>query len=360
MRRFVLRHRRRLVFAALAVVLFFGLGEIVMRGGGWAELPAERLFSDVFDIHYTMRPGAANPWTETLEFLNAAGFRGPEVPQQRQPGTARILCLGDSTTFGMGVEYEQTYTVRLAEALTRRGVPVEVINAGMPGATLWKQVVMYDAHLWRWQPDLLVLYTNYGYREDYLALRRRMESRPALWTVRSALARLHSYRWLRNRYFPPVHDESDENQYGPIRFIAQDPDAELTRQVRHYTVRDLETLRDRCAAQGAKLLVLPLLAREPLEYAKAQGWSPGSREFAQWQRGHNGATLVGDVARGLELDVLDPADAFLASYHAVGVPLFWDLVHFNAAGHALMADVLTDEICRRTLLPAACTPVSPN
>ena len=33
--------------------------------------------------------------------INALGFRGPEIALRKPPGTCRIVCLGDSTTFGI-------------------------------------------------------------------------------------------------------------------------------------------------------------------------------------------------------------------------------------------------------------------
>ena len=58
---------------------------------------------------------------------NSLGLRGPE-PAIPAPGY-RILCVGDSITFGWGLPEAQAYPVLLAEELG-----VEVINAGMPAA----------------------------------------------------------------------------------------------------------------------------------------------------------------------------------------------------------------------------------
>ncbi len=58
---------------------------------------------------------------------NSLGLRGPEpaIP----PPSFRILCAGDSITFGWGLPVEQAYPALLAEELG-----VEVINGGMPAA----------------------------------------------------------------------------------------------------------------------------------------------------------------------------------------------------------------------------------
>lgn len=48
----------------------------------------------------------------------------------------RILCLGDSVTFGWGVEDDETWPARLAELLADRGVGARVYNGGVPGQPL--------------------------------------------------------------------------------------------------------------------------------------------------------------------------------------------------------------------------------
>lgn len=58
-------------------------------------------------------------------WTNHLGMRGP-MPRDPKEGF-RILCLGDSVTFGWGMPYEESYPARLAELLG-----VETIDAGVP------------------------------------------------------------------------------------------------------------------------------------------------------------------------------------------------------------------------------------
>ncbi|MEC7949061.1 MAG: hypothetical protein VX265_15940 [Myxococcota bacterium] len=56
---------------------------------------------------------------------NSLGMRSPELETPR--ARPRVLCLGDSVTFGWGVPYDDSWPARLAASLD-----VETINAGVP------------------------------------------------------------------------------------------------------------------------------------------------------------------------------------------------------------------------------------
>jgi len=47
----------------------------------------------------------------------------------------KIVAFGDSFTAGLGVATEDAFPAKLAQALQQKGIPVEVVNAGVPGQT---------------------------------------------------------------------------------------------------------------------------------------------------------------------------------------------------------------------------------
>lgn len=65
---------------------------------------------------------------------NAHGFRDGPFQEEKIPGTFRILALGDSFTFGLGVEGEEAYPELLEKTLSAaEKKEVEVFNLGIPG-----------------------------------------------------------------------------------------------------------------------------------------------------------------------------------------------------------------------------------
>lgn len=84
--------------------------------------------------------GTAATWTIVTD---AAGRRGPPVGP-RDPSHYRVLCIGDSITFGFNVDQPDAFPRQLEALLTARwpGRTFEVINAGVPGWS-WAQGVRY-------------------------------------------------------------------------------------------------------------------------------------------------------------------------------------------------------------------------
>jgi len=89
---------------------------------------------------------------------NSHGFRDREYPLVPTSGTVRILCLGDSLTFGDGVAVEDTYPKRLEAILQESGGhKFEVINAGVPSYDTWQEITFFKTKGAQFEPRIVVL-----------------------------------------------------------------------------------------------------------------------------------------------------------------------------------------------------------
>lgn len=84
------------------------------------------------------RPGYSGRvlWPKELAFdlkINKLGMRGNEVPLERAKGVYRILCVGDSNTFGLYSGEDATWPEVLRQELKKDGIEVEILNSGCPG-----------------------------------------------------------------------------------------------------------------------------------------------------------------------------------------------------------------------------------
>lgn len=128
--------------------------------------------SEVPGLRYVLRPGAEavhrfpddprGSFDEgaTLTYrVNALGLRGPETSRAKPPGVFRILGLGDSFTFGIGVHARDTFLAELGRRLAAVAGPraFEVLNAGVMGFDTVNEVALLRARGLALQPDLVVI-----------------------------------------------------------------------------------------------------------------------------------------------------------------------------------------------------------
>lgn len=88
--------------------------------------------------------------------INSLGYRGPEIERDKPPHVVRILCLGDSGTFGQFVNDEDTLSSNLEHLLRQEHFPVEVINGGVPGTTIVDQMEILKRSMIL-KPDVVIL-----------------------------------------------------------------------------------------------------------------------------------------------------------------------------------------------------------
>ncbi len=99
------------------------------------------------------------------EKLNRFGFRGPEFSIRKPDSTYRIICLGDSRSFGFGVAREQdTYCGRLRAYLNQRssGLRFEVINLSVLGYTSFQGKRLFEIFGQSLSPDLVLVFFGYN------------------------------------------------------------------------------------------------------------------------------------------------------------------------------------------------------
>ena len=90
---------------------------------------------------------------------NALGFRGPLVPPQKGPNTFRILVFGDSSSFGWGVNAEDSWWMLLQQELKKRYADkdIEIANFAIPGDSSAYGKLIFDTFAPQFQSDVIIL-----------------------------------------------------------------------------------------------------------------------------------------------------------------------------------------------------------
>jgi hypothetical protein len=139
------------------------------------------------DFEFT---GVTIPIPPSRIVISSQGLRDEEIADPKPAGVRRLICLGDSTTFGWGVEAEESFCHRLDDLL---GPPWETVNLGVPGYNSTQEVRHLETRGLAFSPDVvMVLFDGNDYQPplDYGGA----DSWTTWLSDRSAL-----WRWVRQR-----------------------------------------------------------------------------------------------------------------------------------------------------------------
>jgi hypothetical protein len=142
-----------LVVAAEAVLRVTSLGQSPIQSVMMPEEELGLLRHDE-DLFWSFQPNISVPFKGITVTTNSLGLRGAEV-EPKQPNEMRILSLGESSTFGYGVEDDQTYSALLERRL-RDAVPgrkVTVINGGVSAYTSFQSLMYLKLRGLQLRPD---------------------------------------------------------------------------------------------------------------------------------------------------------------------------------------------------------------
>ena len=142
-------------------------------------------------------------------FINGQGFRDTrEFSYDRPDGELRVLVLGDSFTVGYESAQDATYSAVLERYLDGRGLPSEVINAGMSGSSTAEALVLLEQEGVKYAPDVVVL----GYYGNDLDD-----------NLKADLYRLEDGELVLNRteYVPAIRIRNLLNSFGLYRFLSE-------------------------------------------------------------------------------------------------------------------------------------------
>lgn len=145
-----------------SILSFLFLAEIVTRiiapQGGLTK--SRWLYENNEILGYSMRPNFnlihKDRYRKYIVTTNSRGLRSPEYPYKKDRGVYRIIILGDSFTFGHGVEDNETFSYYLCEYLYNGRKNFEVVNAGVNGYGTWEELEWLKSEGYKYEPDLVI------------------------------------------------------------------------------------------------------------------------------------------------------------------------------------------------------------
>ena len=302
---------------------------------------------------WRLRPNLRDAlWDLNLVSTNAQHLRYDRPVGPKPSGTYRILCVGDSVTFGYRVplvfpkrprEYEpsrRSYPALLEQALRAAspGRAIEVIPLAVPGYSSHQGLAWLRRDIGWLQPDLVI--ACFGWND---ISRRAVSDRDAMRTDRlSVLARdlvarsqalLHFRRWLDAR-------RAAKPAEAPSRNIG------VMRVSREAYLDNLMAVAALARSRGARVALLGPVYRDRVSYP------PEAVDI-----GAHRAALK-SAAQGARIPYLEIPE-LTESHYPENERLFGEHIHPNHRGHRLIAERLGAFLGREGLLGDLRPPAPP-
>jgi len=156
-----------MLMVAVGLGLGFLLAEILCRVVnplGISYFPETARYMDTLQladgVGYRNQPNLRGTYWGAPVAINSVGLRDEEVPLPRPADEFRILVMGDSWPFGIGVDHEQTFSNRLQEILNKKASPgmhARTIDMGVPSYNTEAELAQYQIIGSKLQANLVVL-----------------------------------------------------------------------------------------------------------------------------------------------------------------------------------------------------------
>ena len=123
-----------------------------------------QLCIDLYEVKTSGNELIPNQSNDSIK-INSEGFRGDNFSIVKPDGFYRIITVGGSTMFGYGATSDETTIPGYFEALLQNNSKlnnVEVINAGISGATSFTELELIKNKLIDYEPDLIIVYDGWN------------------------------------------------------------------------------------------------------------------------------------------------------------------------------------------------------
>lgn len=299
-------------------------------------------------------------WDFTVLSTNSEHLRVEHVGETleaKQPGTIRIVCLGDSVTFGFRVpvvwpdkptEFDPEWLPfpMLLEKQLRAANPgreIEVVTMAVPGYTSHQGLAWLQRDIARLKPDLLTV--SFGWNDASLsdaadrdAIRTNASAVAVRWLIDHSQAFAHATRWLRTREANKqlaAKQAQPQSQPRPRR-----PSARVSQQEYLANMLAIERL---AREHGAAVIVIAAPYRDH---------SPEAPE-ADAMLEYRAALKSTMTERGIAfLEIRELTEEAYPSNEG----WFGERIHPNHMGHRLIASELLKVIQSKHVLPALTIP----
>lgn len=281
-------------------------------------------------------------WDFTVVTTNSSHLRDLDPQRElkpKQPGTLRILCLGDSVTFGYRVpavwpekptEYDREWLPfpMLLEKHLRAANPgraIEVVTMAVPGYTSQQGLAWLRRDINKLDPDLITV--SFGWNDvsfsdaaDREAIDTGWRGFGIRWLIDHSQAFAHATRWLRSRQ--------------PAAATISRP---VTRVSEPEYLSNFQGFIRLASAKGTRVIIIGAPYRDRIT-------NPPEAALMEKYRG-----ALRSLAQQDEIPFLEVLELTAAAYPS-NEGWFGELIHPNHMGHRLIASELLKLLAAKRML----------
>jgi len=264
---------------------------------------------------------------------NSRGLRDVEL--QDSSGTSVILGLGDSFSFGLGVELYETYLSRLEKMLNnncRKG-KLRVVKAGIPGYSTFNEKIFLQSEGLSYVPSWVTI----QFWWDDLGVNRLVYLADTGFLTSGKINSISKIRRFMNRhlriyaFLRRIFTVNFGKSLFPIRFSNSGDTVYEFKVKAEITVSEFKEIKNICLANKARYLFV-LIPPKEFVYGYPEGekrWN----SFCQWLKQEN-------------IEYLDMLPALKNSLSTVNRVYFKVDPHLTAYGHEIVARQLLSRLSR--------------
>jgi len=307
-------------------------------------------------IVYELRPNVRGRFMGQPVVINSQGLHDYEYGRRKEPGTFRIVGVGDSSLFGWGVPFEDIGLKVLERRLNQefRAQKFEVINFGVPGYNTAMEAETFVQRCLEYAPDLVLLNFNTNDYDvpDFMRLPSDLATLRTLYVVDLAYSVYQGVMGVAGRQ-PPRFDF--RNRTTALRQAARlDEDPALPSEYRYMVgakgvARALERLAGAARERAIPFVVFDVKGYPGLHptYVRDE-WRDGQRELLERESRRLGFHFLNTYPYFMDYLNRHP-DANLRTVFAVSEVDG----HPNTLAHSINAEAIFDYLVARQLVPFA-------
>lgn len=280
---------------------------------------------------------------------NSKGYRSDEFSTKKPEGKIRIVTLGGSTTYGVGVNNDETWPHYLAQEL---GNDYEVINMGVPGYSTAENLIQTELYLSELHPDLAIYYVGLNDLRNI-----NIENLTADYSDFHRPSLYGAYGLCDNENLPSLASLKLLVLLGQKAGLVETcPNQQIDVKIKKHQGVDmralsiyknnLEQIDSLCKSNGIDVLFVPqTLLEEVLKTGDYSWWIPyvPTEEMDDMMDAYNTALKAVADSNGVSY-------ASEVLKHDWQKEDFVDLSHFNAEANKKLGEMIADEIRRNSAL----------